>query len=301
MMDYKNRNKRKTIQKKPVKPFKVETRNASNLNIKPMGYKKPPRALVFKHRTTVQADPQHPLGIKWLNRGWKVTTLVFWLLVLIGLIAAGPSWFSQPVQSLTLYQARLLSSADVVRLMGLEPDQPLIQQDVFEASQRLHQHALIESSQVRKWFPNRLVVQLNERRPMLQLEVGDTTWLLDEQLRPVAIPAGQQPVPLTRVMGVPVKQVQPGQPVESDDLQLALQLIRTTKQHHQGQMIEVVDVTNPLNLKLKLKDYPTWFLLGEPPFEQRLHRMDTLLPMLETGAFEQMDLRLNGQIVVTER
>ena len=85
------------------------------------------------------------------------------------------------IESIEITGQRLSDDADIIALLTIGTGNSTLTFDVQKAQARLEWLRAVESATVRKVYPNRVVVQIVERVPVVRWRVGETTWLLDER------------------------------------------------------------------------------------------------------------------------
>ncbi|WP_417310927.1 cell division protein FtsQ/DivIB [Devosia sp.] len=76
---------------------------------------------------------------------------------------------------------RLTNDADIISLLTVGAGDSTLTFDAQQAQARLTWLAAVKSATVRKIYPNRIVVEIVEKTPLLRWRIGDTTWLVDEK------------------------------------------------------------------------------------------------------------------------
>ena len=104
------------------------------------------------------------------RRGWRAAFFAF---AAVG-IAAAAVWvlFASPllvVRSVTVSGTRLVPRSEVLAVSGVVPVTPLIRVNTARAAARIEQITQVRSVQVTRSWPNRLVIVVHERTPVLVL------------------------------------------------------------------------------------------------------------------------------------
>ena len=104
------------------------------------------------------------------RRGWRAA---FFALAAVGIVAAAV-WvlFASPllvVRSVTVSGTRLVPRSKVLAVSGVVPGTPLIRVNTARAAARIEQITQVRSVQVTRSWPNRLVIVVQERTPVLVL------------------------------------------------------------------------------------------------------------------------------------
>jgi cell division protein FtsQ len=85
---------------------------------------------------------------------------------------------------------RLSSDAHIAALMAFSAGSSTITFDVQKAQARLNWLQAVESATVRKIYPDRIVVEIVEREPVLRWRIGETSFLVDDEGTPIARDTG---------------------------------------------------------------------------------------------------------------
>jgi cell division protein FtsQ len=76
---------------------------------------------------------------------------------------------------------QLTSDADIATLLTVGAGNSTLTFDAQKAQARLEWLRAVKSATVRKVYPNRIVVSIVEKEPVVRWRVGTTTWLIDER------------------------------------------------------------------------------------------------------------------------
>ena len=79
----------------------------------------------------------------------------------------------------------LTADQDVITLLTLGAGNSTLTFDAQKAQARLEWLRAVESATVRKVYPNKVIVSIVERVPVVRWRVGETTWLIDERGRKI--------------------------------------------------------------------------------------------------------------------
>lgn len=75
----------------------------------------------------------------------------------------------------------LTADEDIITLLTVGTGNSTLTFDAQKAQARLEWLRAVESATVRKVYPNKVIVSIVERVPVVRWRVGDTTWLLDQR------------------------------------------------------------------------------------------------------------------------
>ena len=104
------------------------------------------------------------------HRGWRAA---FFALAAVGVVGAA-AWilFGSPllvVRSVTVSGSRLVPRSEILASSGVQLGTPLIRVNTAAAAARIEQITQVRSVQVTRSWPNRLVIVVRERTPVLVL------------------------------------------------------------------------------------------------------------------------------------
>ena len=102
------------------------------------------------------------------------------------------------VQTVTLEGRAETSRRDIIRMLGIKRGTLMIHVDVDEARARLEALPWVKSAEVRRVWPDRIVVNIEERRPVALWQRDGEVIVIDAQGHPIA---GEEP---TRFAGLPL-------------------------------------------------------------------------------------------------
>lgn len=161
--------------------------------------------------------------------------------------------------------------------------------DIARLQDKLSAHRWIRNVSVRKILPPALKIAIEGRQPMAILSANPGV-LIDEDgvlLRPV-LPTEHPDLPL--LVGVR----------ESDGdyltkLNCAWECLESLVSEDR-ERVDQIDVSYPGNMKLKMKDSPTWFLLGQDRYAEKLESYRQHAADLGLYApFDYVDLRFRDR------
>ncbi len=119
-------------------------------------------------RNRVKPDPTGPIA-----------------LLVLGLLVAQCMRVAFTSPRLRLEQVRItgterLSDQEVLKLTGIQLKQNVFRIDLHATADRLKKEPVIRTASVTRMLPNTLLIELGERKPSLQLKVGNDIWLADK-------------------------------------------------------------------------------------------------------------------------
>ena len=308
MQDLKNHaSKRQTSFKSRQKKYNIKY-GKKNLSVSSQGKQNSPpsQPSPFKQQSPL-SGLKSPFAIAtYLIRSWYKTllglgTLVFLLWLLTGIILLSNSYSQQPLDQIYMEGYSFLTPTRIYQTTGIDANTRFSDIDVYATSNRLNHHPMVEQAQIRKLFPGHLSISLIERRPYAHIKVVDTYYLIDRQFYPLQkVPAGQakqHPV----LTGIKVQSVQLGEPLLSPALEKGIQLIELIRESgiHWNDIAEL-DVSERLNLKLKLRSHPLVIQLGQDNYLEKIQTFEKIYSQLLQAdkPISSIDLRYKNKAIV---
>ena len=230
-----------------------------------------------------------------------LTTFIFLLWILTGIVWLGLADFRRPPAQIHINGHSALTTEDIYRIAGIDSNLKFYQIDANEVVDRLNQHPFIEEAYVRKLIPNSLFFVLSERRPYVFLKIEDSYYLIDEQLHPIQKNSTSQPKPSFVITGIKREAINLGQPIVSVGLQQGRELFNLLRASPLplDQFAEL-DVADPLNLKLKLRNPPLIIQLGHDDYLEKIKTFESVYPHLRQSkkSLRSIDLRYQNRAIV---
>lgn len=229
-----------------------------------------------------------------------VLVLLFLSWSSIGLIWESSAFFTSLPEQIIIEGNKRLSPEDIYRIAQFPQDIPSNQIDSFILSQRLNTYPLIQKAEVRRIFPNRWFISIQERVPFAYLKSGNEHFLIDREqipLESIKPKIKQDPV----LVGIKQEKVQLGIPIASLALEKGLQFLETLRSLSPPyKNIQEIDVSDVMNLKIKLQNYRFTVELGQNQFFEKLEKLDEILPPLlaENNKIHSIDLRFPNKAYV---
>jgi cell division protein FtsQ len=163
----------------------------------------------------------------------------------------------------------------------------------------------VEESRIQRILPNKLVISIQERRPVAWVVPRDTNiasfnfenaFLVDRRgilLKTKSLAPEYLGLPL--IVGVDTSNCQAGQPLEQDDVKAALDLIRSSGEILQGRFqIQTIDVAKGYCLTVTDKQHASATFSMEE-IESQLHRLNTVLNYCDKNSRELQTVNLMAQ------
>lgn len=232
--------------------------------------------------------------------GLGTFALVCW--ILIGLIWQSFSFFQYPQpHQLHIEGYAALSPPTIYDLTGISATKSFAEVDTYQVANNLKQHPRIEQVQIRKLFPNFLSIALKERRPYAYLRAEEAYYLIDLTLHPIQKVPASEASPHPVLTGLAQAEVQLGKPIVSMALQKGTQfldMIRNSSMDWSN--LAELNVEDPLNLKIKLRQPPVLFQLGQGSYLEKMKTYEKIAAQLQQAnkPLHSIDLRYKNKAIV---
>jgi cell division protein FtsQ len=273
--------------------------------------------------TSKQRKHQHLLDVKVRAKkaAAKRTQRVFFSLCGLILVAAALGgvafgakgalnalFFSNPDYSLKTVDVSVdgnLNRETVLRTGQVVLGQNIFSIDLPKLQDRLATLPQVEESHVQRILPNKLVISIQERRPVAWVVPPDTNtgsfnfenaYLVDRRgilLKTKSLAPEYLGLPL--IVGVDTSNVQPGQPLESDEVKSALDLIRADSEILKGRLqIQSIDVSKGYALVVTDRQHAS-VTFGPDDIEWQLKRLETIMNFCDQNNRELQTVNLMVQ------
>lgn len=134
---------------------------------------------------------------------------------------------------------RIVSADELVAAAGISLGTNLFQIDLPSVAARLRQDPRLVEVRVRRRWPDRLEILVQEGSPVALLMVGNTSFLIDEAGRLLGPPTGVlPPLPVITVAGTPAR-LEPGKVVAEERLRAAAAVAGLLESRLPGRISEV--------------------------------------------------------------
>lgn len=273
--------------------------------------------------TSKQRKHQHLLDVKVRAKkaAAKRTQRVFFSLCASILIAAALGaaafgakgalnalFFSNPDYSLKTVDVSVdgnLNRDTVLRTAQISVGQNIFSIDLPKLQDRLATLPQVEESHVRRILPDKLVITIQERRPVAWVVPPDTNtgsfnfenaYMVDRRsilLKTKSLAPEYLGLPL--IVGVDTSNVQPGQLLESDEVKAALDLIRADSEILRGRLqIQSIDVSKGYALVVTDRQHAS-VTFDPDDIEWELKRLETIMNFCDQNNRELQTVNLMVQ------
>jgi cell division protein FtsQ len=177
--------------------------------------------------------------------------------------------------------------------------------DLPKVQEKLGSLPQVEDSRIQRILPNKLVISIQERRPVAWVVPADTNtgsfnfenaYLVDRRgilLKTKLLAPEYLGLPL--IIGVDTSNCQAGQPLEQDEVKAALDLIRASAEILQGRLqIQSIDVSKGYCLLVTDKQRAS-ITFSTDEIEWQLHRLEAVLSYCDKNNRELQTVNLMAQ------
>ncbi|MEW6720465.1 MAG: FtsQ-type POTRA domain-containing protein [Thermodesulfobacteriota bacterium] len=170
---------------------------------------------------------------------------------------------------------------------------------VREVSGRLASHPWIRSVSVRKAFPDRLVVRIEEHRPVAMVNL-DALWYVNDEGKPFKRLTAYDPKDLAIVTGFSTADLRSKDAVAVRNFRKALDLLRLAEAGPLRGNLSEVHYDAQEGYTLVTRDAGVRFKVGGMEFQKAIRRVEEALPRISALGKESgiVDLKTDGRIFV---
>jgi cell division protein FtsQ len=167
---------------------------------------------------------------------------------------------------------------------GLEPGMNLWALNLHQIAHDLEGIPNVASARVERHFPDRLMITMTERVPVVKIEGlnidlnAKDTFYLDRDCYVIKPRADEPPTPLPQVVGLTDAEVEPGTKLERSILTRALQILDGINNSHLRTVIDVtrINLANPLAITMETHQGLT-IIFRTDFIDQQLQRLQQIV------------------------
>jgi cell division protein FtsQ len=198
-----------------------------------------------------------------------------------------------------------LSRETILRTADIAEGENIFSINLPKLQEKLGSLPQVEDSRIQRILPNKLVISIQERRPVAWVVPADTNtgsfnfenaYLVDRRgilLKTKSLAPEYLGLPL--IIGVDTSNCQAGQPLEQDEVKAALDLIRASAEILQGRLqIQSIDVSKGYCLVVTDKQRAS-ITFSTDEIEWQLHRLETVLGYCDKNNRELQTVNLMVQ------
>jgi cell division protein FtsQ len=204
------------------------------------------------------------------------------------------------VKAVDVEGSERLTPEEIRSVSGIRSDLNLVFLDTDEITRRLESHPWIRNATVVKRLPDRVLVKIQERKPVAVVDIeGDLSYMDPEgEVLGQVRPGEALDFPVITGMGKEVWHARSA--TGGRDVQQALVLLRVLRTTPAMGRVSEIHVDRSKGLSFFLEGFPFPAFVGWSDFSAKTRRLAKSLPDLSSPAnvFESVDLRFSDQIVV---
>ncbi|MBI4081620.1 MAG: FtsQ-type POTRA domain-containing protein [Candidatus Lambdaproteobacteria bacterium] len=238
----------------------------------------------------------------WLRLRAKPLAWAFYLgatWLLVGLASEGWAIWSAPLAEVQVRGNRSLRSDRIVAAAGLRQGIALSDVDPFEVAQALAALPEVKGANVRRLFPGRLAIEIEERAPAARVALAHGSAVIDEEGVVLALQApgtATETAPALPLIRGAATSAVPGTRLEGAALARAWRVLRAGRAQGIVSGATVVDVRDPSTVELELPPRGQRLRAQTRSFDAALGAYLAVAPLLSalSPAPRVVDLRLAG-------
>lgn len=195
-----------------------------------------------------------------------------------------------------------ISKAEILKRAHIPVSKKIWSIDLQQAEMDILENRFVKSVRVLRAFPDAICIEIEERKPIALLKVHCTLYVLDQEA--VLLPSSPQYYDLPVICGSFRSSLQIGCPVESMEIQKAIQFLQFVIEDRPklyGDISEVITGREE-GLLLYLSSVRTLVKIGKGAFEWKVRYLDAVLEEIQRDALvdevKYLDLRFQGQVIV---
>lgn len=247
-------------------------------------------------------EPASTRGARLRLAGWIAAVLL--AVVLVGAACASAySWLTRSplfsVRAVDMNRCANVTQEEVWAIVRGGGSGTIWSVPTREVARRLSKHPWVRSVSVRKAFPDRLVVRIEEHRPVAMVNL-DALWYVNEDGKPFKRLTAYDPKNFAIVTGFAPADLKAGEAVTARDFRKALELLRLAEAGPLRQNLSEIHFDAQDGYTLVTRDAGMQLKIGNMEFRKAIRRVEEALPRLSSlgGAPGIVDLKTEGRIFV---
>lgn len=201
------------------------------------------------------------------NRSIPVVVKVILVLILLVLLYIGASYIPLfNIKNIEVVGNNKISSDKIIELSGINDSINLFKLDKNQISESITQNAYIESIEISRKFPNKVVLNVVEREAKYMLQFADSYVYINNQGYMLEISNEKLNVPIIVGFTTDLSNIKAGNRINIDDLKkmnMVIKIYETAKTSGIGDFITKIDISNPKNYVLGLDGEGKMVYLGD--------------------------------------
>ena len=193
---------------------------------------------------------------------------------------------------------------DEIRSMsGIRPGMNMFSLDTEEVSRRLETHPWIQHATVVKRLPDKVLIKVRKRRPVVLIGVQGCLYYMDAEGKVLDMIQPGASLDFPMITGLEQDVEDARRCGDGRDLQQALSLLRVLQDTPAMGSVSEIHIDRSEGLSFVLEGFPVPVQMGWSDFLEKMIRFEKTLPSLasQSNALERVDLRFSGQIVLKQR
>jgi cell division protein FtsQ len=193
---------------------------------------------------------------------------------------------------------------DEIRSMsGIRPGMNMFSLDTEEVSRRLETHPWIQHATVVKRLPDKVLIKVWKRRPVVLIGVQGCLYYMDAEGKVLDMIQPGASLDFPMITGLEQDVEDARRCGEGRDLQQALSLLRVLQDTPALGSVSEIHIDRSEGLSFVLEGFPVPVQMGWSDFLEKMIRFEKVLPSLasQSNGIERVDLRFSGQIVLKQR
>ena len=195
-----------------------------------------------------------------------------------------------------------LSFEDIRSLAGLQPNTHLLATNLEDIEQSLESHDWVDTARVERELPNRLIIRIQEHRPVAYLALGEL-WLVNRSGKPFSRVEGDADLDLPILTGLS-RQRLTNEATREDSYARIRGAVSIARLYQKMGLtnrwpIGEIHIDAADHYSLVLSKDGTHIELGSAPFEQKLYKLEWVLENLRTrqqiAEYVLLDLSRDGR------
>jgi cell division protein FtsQ len=258
------------------------------------------QAVRKKGKGKAGAKEPKPLGARLRVIGWIVAVLL--VVGTTGVaFASAYSWLTRSplftVRTIDMNRCANVSLEEVWAVVHGNGSGILWSVPAKEVARRLSGHPWIRAVSVRKAFPDRLVVRIEERTPVAMVNL-DVLHYLDEEGRPFKRLTAYDPKNLAIVTGYSREDLLRKDPVTMRDLRKTLELLRGVEAGALRQNVSEIHFDAQEGYTVVTRDSGLQLKVGTMDVKEAIHRIEAAMPRISGMARSSgiADLKTEGRV-----
>lgn len=305
MQDFKKHIHRRHLSHQPRKySFKIEHSYGKKLKVTPLEAKNflsrrfftpPPAPSASSLTGEIPVGPLRTL----FQRILGITAFIFVIWISFGIFFLSMDFFQRPLTKVIVRGNSLIRHSDLNQRIGLKKKTELIEIDPYFIANQINKHPLIQKADVRRIFPNALYINLTEYLPYASIKIRNHYFIIDRYQRLLKQVATSAAITQPVITGVSLFETRLGIPLDSPGIRQGIRLLDVFHQDAQIKFtVQEIDVTDPLNLKLKIHPASTIIQLGVEHYSEKIHLFNQMYPFLLSHYpnISMVDLRYHDKI-----